>query len=58
MFGLIIYVGSTYQDELIFFKTWIGNRLSWIDNNLGGNCYEVLGCTDPFACNYDPLAKY
>ncbi len=48
------FVGSTYQQELIFFKTWIGNRLSWIDNNLGGNCYEVLGCTDPYACNYNP----
>ena len=51
------YVGSTYQDELNFFKTWIGDRLVWIDNNLGGNCYEILGCTDPFACNYDPLAN-
>ncbi len=51
------YVGNTYQDELNFFKTWIGDRLVWIDNNLGGNCYEILGCTDPFACNYDPLAN-
>jgi hypothetical protein len=51
------YVGSTYQDELNFFKTWIGDRLIWIDNNLGGNCYEVLGCTDLLACNYDPLAN-
>ncbi|MBT3611894.1 MAG: hypothetical protein HN522_03000 [Flavobacteriales bacterium] len=51
------YVGNTYQDELNFFKTWIGDRLIWIDNNLGGNCYEILGCTDPFACNYDPLAN-
>ena len=22
-----------------------------------GNCYEILGCNDPFACNYDPLAN-
>ena len=51
------YVGNTYQDELIFFKTWIGDRLVWIDNNLSGNCYEILGCTDPYACNYDPLAN-
>ena len=29
----------------------------WIDNNIGGNCYEILGCTDLFACNYDPLAN-
>jgi hypothetical protein len=51
------YVGNTYQDELTFFKTWIGDRLTWIDNNLGGNCYEILGCTDPLACNYDILAN-
>jgi len=51
------YVGSTYLDELNFFKTWIGDRLVWIDNNLGGNCYVVLGCTDPLACNYDPIAN-
>ncbi|MBT7727026.1 MAG: hypothetical protein HN702_06515, partial [Flavobacteriales bacterium] len=51
------YVGNTYQDELTFFKTWIGDRLVWIDNNLGGNCYEILGCTDPLACNYDILAN-
>tara|TARA_B100000902_G_C27202779_1_gene859970 strand:- start:38 stop:1252 length:1215 start_codon:yes stop_codon:yes gene_type:complete len=48
------YVGNTYQDEIIFFKTWIGDRLLWIDNNLGGNCYDILGCTDSIACNYDP----
>jgi len=51
------YVGSTYQDELNFFKTWIGDRLVWIDNNILGNCYEILGCNDPFACNYDPMAN-
>jgi len=51
------YVGSTYQDELNFFKTWIGDRLVWIDNNILGNCYEILGCNDPFACNYDSIAN-
>ena len=51
------YVGNTYQDELNFFKTWIGDRLVWLDNNILGNCYEILGCNDPFACNYDPIAN-
>ena len=51
------YIGNTYQDELNFFKNWIGDRLLWIDNNLGGNCYEIQGCNDPFACNFDPLAN-
>ena len=51
------YVGNTYQDELTFFKTWISDRLTWIDGNILGNCYVVLGCTDPLACNYDILAN-
>ena len=32
------YLGSTYQDELNFFKTWISDRLIWLDNNMPGNC--------------------
>ena len=28
------YVGNTYQDELTFFKTWISDRLTWIDGNI------------------------
>jgi hypothetical protein len=34
-------VGSTYQDELNFFKTWITDRLIWLDNNIIGICYEL-----------------
>ena len=33
------YVGNTYQDELTFLKTWISDRLIWIDGNILGNCY-------------------
>ncbi|MDC0204689.1 CotH kinase family protein, partial [Flavobacteriales bacterium] len=36
------YVGNTYQDELNFFKTWISDRLIWIDNNI--------------VCNYNSLS--
>ena len=51
------YVGNTYNDELIFLKDWIGERLIWIDSNIVGNCYEILGCTDPLACNFDQDAN-
>ena len=51
------YVGNTYQDEIIFLKNWIEDRLLWIDSNLLGNCYEILGCTDSLSCNFDPLAN-
>ena len=51
------YIGNTYQDEIQFLKTWIGGRLMWIDSNIQGNCYVVLGCIDPLACNYNQLAN-
>ena len=51
------YVGNTFQDELIFLKDWIDARLIWIDSNIVGNCYEILGCTDPLACNFDQYAN-
>ena len=28
------YVGDTYQEELTFFKNWISERLTWMDNNI------------------------
>lgn len=28
------YVGNTYADELTYFKTWLTNRLAWMDQNL------------------------
>lgn len=35
------YIGNTYQDELIFIKTWLSARLDWIDNNIVGNCNSL-----------------
>lgn len=32
------YVGATYTDELNFLKTWIQQRLNWMDANMPGNC--------------------
>ena len=52
------YVGNTYQDEINFLKNWIGDRLVWIDTNLLGNCYGIVGCTDPNACNFNQFANY
>jgi len=35
------YVGATYADELNFLKTWILQRLAWMDTNMPGNCSLV-----------------
>ena len=30
------YVGTSYADEIRFLKSWIINRLNWLDNNIPG----------------------
>jgi hypothetical protein len=40
------FIGNTYQEEINYFKTWLTNRMTWIDNNLPGtasNCSVLLG---------------
>lgn len=32
------FIGRDYNEELDFFKTWLKNRLEWLDNNMIGNC--------------------
>lgn len=32
------FIGNTYAEEVQFLKTWISSRLSWIDQNIPGNC--------------------
>jgi hypothetical protein len=32
------FVGNTYQEEIDYLKTWISNRLIWMDDNMFGVC--------------------
>lgn len=32
------FIGNTYQEEVDYLKTWLTNRLTWLDNNIPGNC--------------------
>lgn len=34
------YVGNNYLNEINYFKTWINDRLNWIDNNLPGSAVD------------------
>ncbi|MBK9107637.1 MAG: CotH kinase family protein [Saprospiraceae bacterium] len=36
--GFNAYIASSYNDEMNLFKTWIRNRLNWMDANLIGRC--------------------
>ncbi len=40
------YTVASYSAELQTLKTWIANRLTWMDNNLGGTCSVVSSGTD------------
>jgi hypothetical protein len=41
------YVGATYEDELIFLKTWLINRITWMDANMPGDCSAVATAEVP-----------
>lgn len=32
------YVGATYDDEVEFLKTWVTERMDWIDDSIPGTC--------------------
>jgi hypothetical protein len=42
---------ATYQGEVNALKTWMHNRLSWLDANMPGNCNESYGFNENEAEN-------
>ena len=32
------YIGGTYENEISYLKTWINNRMNWLDANMPGTC--------------------
>lgn len=36
------YIGATFTDEINYLKAWLTLRLSWLDDNLPGNCWPVV----------------
>lgn len=39
------FIGSNYQEEITYLKTWITDRLNWMDANMFGTCTD-LGLVD------------
>ena len=35
------FVGNTYEEEIVFLKDWLENRLDWMDITIGANYSEV-----------------
>jgi hypothetical protein len=35
------FIGLTYDEEINYLKTWISNRLTWLDANMVGTCSNL-----------------
>lgn len=35
------YVGQTYEDEELYLRNWIDDRLEWMDGRWGGQCWAL-----------------
>lgn len=41
------YIGATYADEINYLKTWISDRMVWLDDNMPGTCIYVAPIEEP-----------
>ena len=39
-------IPQTYPEEIVTLKSWVFNRLSWMDNNIPGNCADDITNVD------------
>lgn len=49
-------IPQSYPEEIQVLKSWITNRLSWIDNNLPGNCTDIVSTAD--VIDLDTISVY
>lgn len=35
------FIGNTYQEEINYLKTWLTDRLTWMDQNMFGTCTDL-----------------
>ncbi len=46
-------IPDTYEEEISYMKTWIEERLEWMDANMPGNCEEDINTTSADLSNTD-----
>ena len=44
------FIGNTFQEEIDYLKTWLTNRLAWMDANMFGTC-DDLGISEENSLN-------
>lgn len=35
------FVGNTYQEDIVYMKDWLTNRIAWMDANMFGSCADL-----------------
>lgn len=51
------YIGSTFQDEVNWLKTWITNRMQWLDNNMPSLVTSIENSTGSFSVYPNPFIR-
>ena len=41
------FIGQSYEEEIFYLKTWLNSRLTWLDNNMIGECSLTEISNDP-----------
>lgn len=50
------YLGGTYENEIIYLKNWINDRMIWLDNNMPGSC--AINSISENEFNFNKLKVY
>lgn len=51
-------IAKTYEEEIDHLKSWISDRLHWMDNNLPGSCGDVVNGWQPTPWSVFPNPVY
>ncbi len=44
-------IPETYEEEISYMKSWIQERIEWMDENMVGNCEDDISSTKPIISN-------
>jgi hypothetical protein len=50
------FVGETYEEEMNYLKTWLEERLEWMDENMIGEC--TISAIDQPVTAYSPIGLF
>lgn len=51
------YIGSTFQDEVNWLKTWVTNRMQWLDSNMPSLVTSIENSSGSFSVYPNPFIR-